>query len=314
MILGLLLLAAHLEGKVLFEEKARQSVCAEEQSWSRVFEVPEDCSATVQIAELRGLSAEDRGEARFWLDDTLLGPLRREFDGAAWESVYPVALRKGEHHLSIECGDESFEIRDVRVGTVEARPPSKTLSKANAAPEAPRPLSATAMELPDFSSCDALTSVQSWPNATPWRAIVLSIVDGRAGRSGEIVDLKAGQRLRLWFKIPPQAGALQFPPLLLSELKTGDGNWALQFSIDHLAMQEDLRAKRDGKPSQPLGYRPGRWTPMDLALCADGNFHLATNEGQVKTEFPVDHKEMHIEIWARELELSLVGELGQERP
>jgi hypothetical protein len=305
-----LALASALHAQALFEERPAQRVCGEGLGWARSFEAPRDCSATVSIRRLEGLTREHDGEARLWLDDTLLGPLRREFGGGGWESVEPVALKAGRHALSIECGAEAFEMEGVRVGTPDSGASVAAKPAPPSTPAAPAGVALTHTPEPffPFQPCPDLAVNTGWPHLDPRHAILLSVLNGRAASSGVLADLQNGQRLRWWFKISPRPnGPLHFPPILLSELRIEGRRWALQFSVDHEEMARIKAERRPSGPPAPLGYRPGRWTPLDLALCADGSFHLSTNNGEVGGDLKVPEKDMAIEVWSREIEIAVKG-------
>jgi hypothetical protein len=275
--------------------------------------VPEACSATVSIASLKGLSRQHKGEARLWLNDSLLGPLRIEHGGKGWVSVDRVYFPKGRHTLSIECGDEPFVMAGVRVGE---RGPESRHPSAGQVPEA------ETMEEPAEAGkdagasgrggriCQGLSLNTQWLPGKPGRAIMHSVVSGAAVRTPQLTLLKKGEHLRWWFYIHPRPGkgdSLRYAPILLEWLKTDDGKWLLAFSVDHKEMRKALEKKKKDYEPRPFGYRPEKWTPLDLEFCPDGNLRLNLNDGELRGEFAAPVEELPIYVQTREIEFEIKG-------
>lgn len=305
-MIRLLILAASLQGKVVFQDLPRQKLCVKGLSYAREFAVAKACSETVRIARIRGVSRESKGEPRLWLDRALLGPLRAEFNDDGWASPAPVALSPGKHSLSIECGDEAFEIEGLQIGEATPGPaPAKRKkggAKAGALPP-PTPQ-------PTHEACHGLVENKSWLPGRPNKAILLSVVNGREIRTPLLSVLKRGEKLRWWFYVHPRPSkdTLRFPPILLECRAAKDGRWMLAFTIDSQEMLKALRKKKEGYEPVPKGYREDKWSSLDLELCPDGILHLSLNEGEVSGEFSVPGAEMPLLIQTSQIEFEIKGE------
>jgi hypothetical protein len=301
----LLLLGTGLQAHVLFQDLPAQKVCQGGLPWVREFDVAMPCTETVRIRSLSGLTREHQGEARLWLDNTLLGPLRREFGQGGWESPIPVAFSQGKHSLSIECGAEPFEMAGVVIGSASDEAPRPALQA-----KAPAPAKAQASEAQGSKPpCPGLTQNEQWYPGKPSRTILLSVVAGRPVKTPLLATLKRGERLRWWFYIHPRQkkDSLEFPPVVVEWLQGQDGTGMLAFSID---TQELLRAEgrtQKDYEGKPLGYDEDKWTPLDLAFCQDGTLRLSLNRGEVHGSFQVHDPEIPLRIQTSEIEFEVKG-------
>jgi hypothetical protein len=305
-----LALALPLQARILFQDMPAQKVCGGGEPWVREFDVPQACSETVHIQRIRGVTREHQGEARLWLDNTLLGPLRREFGQGGWQSPAAVEFSQGKHSLSIECGAEPFEIQGVVIGSgAQDVDPSDPPRRPR--PQAQEPAEALPAPTPD---CPGLALNTQWYPGRPSRTIMLSVVAGRSVKTPMLATLKQGERLRWWFYIHPRMrhGALEYPPVVVAWQQDDEGPGTLSFSIDyHELMRSEGRAggaAQKNYEGRPKGYVEDKWTPLDLAWCPGDRLSLSLNRGEVHGEFSAKGVAIPLRIQTSEIEFEIKGE------
>jgi hypothetical protein len=298
-----LALAPALRGAILYEQHGRSQVCKDPASeFSRNFEVKNEGQAEVEISGIKGVTKEHQGEARVWLDDLLLGPLRQEH-GDVWVSPLRPVLNPGKHRIWIECGDEPFEFRDLVVGRGLGEPKPGAATADHQAAGALTHIEPTPSPLPQTveGPCGIMQINRQWPG-NPGHAILLSEVDPkRELGTGLLATLKRGEQLEWWFKVDSQ----DVPPLQLSEIEDPK-LWALRFSLDEKELAKEKAGKNNGK-SVPRGYTPGQWNSLRLSFCSDGMFLVQLSGGEVSAKRRTDELQLPLEIRAKGIEFRIKG-------
>lgn len=285
----------------LFLDVRPYKLCADAGGWRGEFSLAESVTAQVEIKRVTGARREHKGEARFWIDGLLLGPIRREYDGAGWSHPKQLSLSSGVHRLEIECGEEAFEIQGVRVWM---RGAGRTKAGRAARPPLRKPSDLAQ------GPCGMLKINKQWPGK-PERAVLLSVTGGKKASTGLLATLKRGEALRWYFKIEPRPleGSSAHPPILFKQLRSDGGQWQLEFELDGNEWAKAVAKRAEGLDFFPKGYKKGKWNPLDLTLCEDGRFLISLSEGEVQGEIEVKDPSMPLEIIAKDLEISVKGGL-----
>ena len=227
---------------------------------------------------LAGLDAEDRDAApEAFVDDHYLGSLLAE-QGQDWRSSQSFTLQPGDH---------VFLLRRAQAASGPA-PRWDTLEVVADEPCIPPHQSPPARA----ADCGSLTEHREWPARLHGRALVLSVLSGRMVPSGALVHLRDGQRWRALIKIPPGADG-QPLPLLAGFDPRRQGTLRFMIWLD----------QQSQGPVSALGYRPGSWETLSLALC--GGVLRAQIAGVPAIELPWARSGADLELAAQDLELSI---------
>ena len=238
----------------------------------------------VRLELVEGLQRSDEAAPGVFLDNWLLGPIRREHDGRAWESPFVLDLSAGVHRVRLESWPkdaDDFVWKGLKVYTggllqEAVGLPAQVPVKAAPAPALPCPQSES---LP-------------WPPRLRGGSLALSVLSGREAASGPLATLAPGKRFLARFKVPKAPPGLEQLPLLLQARDLG-GRLELRLQVDEAAR---------GKPNAPLGYLPGRWNPLELDWCGE---RLRLKVGESALELAIAPGPKELEIKVKDVELAL---------